>query len=78
LSARVQACQSSGGALHCRVAGLLEEARKPKTIVDSQFDGFLTRTRRAGWDMDAAAGGFPTSVPVIIGVSTDKEDREER
>jgi len=62
------------------VASLLEEVRKSKAVVDSQFDAFLVHTHKAGWDIDAAAGGFVTGMPAVIEVSADEseEDRKER
>ena len=34
--------------------------------------------RKAGWDMDAAAGGFVTGMPAVIEVSAEGEDKKER
>ncbi|GJE93724.1 RUS1 family protein [Phanerochaete sordida] len=60
------------------VAGILAEVRAAKEAVDAQFDAFLAHTHKAGWDMDAAAGGFVTGMPAVIEVSADGEDKKER
>ncbi|EKM56438.1 uncharacterized protein PHACADRAFT_253558 [Phanerochaete carnosa HHB-10118-sp] len=62
------------------VAGLLEEVCRAKAVVDGQFEAFVVHTRKAGWDVDAAAGGFVTGMPAVIEVSADEveEDRKKR
>lgn len=62
------------------VQSLLGDVRSSKAVVDGLFPQFLEYVQNAKWDMDAAAGGLMTGLPVIIDVTTTSglEDRKRR
>lgn len=61
------------------VVSLLKDVRESKETVDAQFERFVLCTKSAGWDAEAAGGGFVTGSPMVVTVGGNgADDRKNR
>lgn len=60
------------------VQSLLEGVRASRSNVAALFPKFLEYIQKAGWDLDAAAGGFVTGLPTSIDTASESGGGEDK